>query len=110
MLKLKQIILSAFVTCGVMSSLATITWNGETFPTTTAEATSLGYVTLTSGDPTNPRNSSYTNSVRWSDAKIPHADAKYFDGVGYLIADFVGMSFGSFALFSTMLKRSKICL
>ena len=62
---------------------ATITWKGETFPTTNAEAQNSGsYVYLTATDPTNPRESSYTNSVRWSDLQFVHSDASYFAGSG----------------------------
>lgn len=85
MSKFTKTILFALVACRALESFATITWNGETFPTTTAEASSLGYVTLTTGDNVATRDSSYTNSVRWSDGKLPHADAKYFDGAGFLI-------------------------
>lgn len=60
---------------------ATITWNDEMFPTTKAEAQDSGnYVYLKETDPTNPRESSYTNSVRWSDSQFVHSDANYFAG------------------------------
>lgn len=60
---------------------AVITYQGESFPETTAEAQDLDYVRQTAPDPTGPggeRYSSYTNYVRWSDQRYPHADASYF--------------------------------
>ena len=69
---------------------ASVEYEGVTYPTTLAEAESKGYVYMTNADPTSPRVSSFTNSVNWSDARIPHADAIYFSNKGWLLSPEAG--------------------